>query len=193
MQLRQRPWPDAPPAGSPMTRRDAAQFPAADRGVSCRPSRPQERTIAWVRRHLTSSHQHPSSYPPSASPSLVVVARQVTGLRYLLWPRRENLMSGETNDETKASSASPFRVLRGSPAGSPSAWTRQTSPLPRSARRALGKPRQPAVCVADSEPRRLISLGLRGLADDVLPGSHVCMSRLKLLRNNTIGPRHRPT
>lgn len=32
------------------------------------------------------------------------------------------------------------------------------------------------------------SLGPRGLQDDVVPGLHVCMSRLKLLRNNTIGP-----
>jgi molybdopterin-dependent oxidoreductase alpha subunit len=31
------------------------------------------------------------------------------------------------------------------------------------------------------------SLGPRGLRDDVTPGLHVCMSRLKLLRNNTIG------
>ena len=31
------------------------------------------------------------------------------------------------------------------------------------------------------------SLGPRGLQDDVLPGLHVCMSRLKLLRNNTVG------
>lgn len=31
------------------------------------------------------------------------------------------------------------------------------------------------------------SLGPRGLRDDVLPGLHVCMSRLKLLRNNTVG------
>lgn len=31
------------------------------------------------------------------------------------------------------------------------------------------------------------SLGPRGLADDVIPGVHVCMSRLKLLRQNTIG------
>src|SRR5687768_16259218 len=30
------------------------------------------------------------------------------------------------------------------------------------------------------------SLGPRGLRDDVVPGLHVCMSRLKLLRNNTI-------
>ncbi|MEY3210749.1 MAG: hypothetical protein RIT28_1230 [Pseudomonadota bacterium] len=32
------------------------------------------------------------------------------------------------------------------------------------------------------------SLGPRGLRDDVLPGTHLCMSRLKLLRNNTMGP-----
>ncbi|MEE2751743.1 MAG: FdhF/YdeP family oxidoreductase [Myxococcota bacterium] len=31
------------------------------------------------------------------------------------------------------------------------------------------------------------SLGPRGLKDDVIPGTHLCMSRLKLLRNNTIG------
>jgi molybdopterin-dependent oxidoreductase alpha subunit len=31
------------------------------------------------------------------------------------------------------------------------------------------------------------SLGPRGLQDDVIPGTHLCMSRLKLLRNNTIG------
>lgn len=31
------------------------------------------------------------------------------------------------------------------------------------------------------------SLGPRGLEDDVIPGVHLCMSRLKLLRNNTIG------
>ncbi len=31
------------------------------------------------------------------------------------------------------------------------------------------------------------SLGPRGLADDVVPGLHVCMSRLKLLRQNTVG------
>lgn len=31
------------------------------------------------------------------------------------------------------------------------------------------------------------SLGPRGLRDDVLPGVHVCMSRLKLLRQNTVG------
>lgn len=31
------------------------------------------------------------------------------------------------------------------------------------------------------------SLGPRGLKDDVLPGLHVCMSRLKLLRQNTVG------
>jgi molybdopterin-dependent oxidoreductase alpha subunit len=31
------------------------------------------------------------------------------------------------------------------------------------------------------------SLGPRGLQDDVLPGLHVCMSRLKLLRQNTVG------
>ena len=32
------------------------------------------------------------------------------------------------------------------------------------------------------------SLGPRGLQDDVIEGTHLCMSRLKLLRNNTIGP-----
>lgn len=32
------------------------------------------------------------------------------------------------------------------------------------------------------------SLGPRGLEDDVIEGVHLCMSRLKLLRNNTIGP-----
>ncbi len=32
------------------------------------------------------------------------------------------------------------------------------------------------------------SLGPRGMQDDVLPGMHVCMSRMKLLRNNTVGP-----
>jgi len=31
------------------------------------------------------------------------------------------------------------------------------------------------------------SLGPRGLSDDVIDGVHLCMSRLKLLRNNTIG------
>jgi molybdopterin-dependent oxidoreductase alpha subunit len=31
------------------------------------------------------------------------------------------------------------------------------------------------------------SLGPRGLEDDVIPGLHVCMSRLKLLRQNTVG------
>lgn len=31
------------------------------------------------------------------------------------------------------------------------------------------------------------SLGPRGLRDDVVPGLHVCMSRLKLLRQNTVG------
>lgn len=32
------------------------------------------------------------------------------------------------------------------------------------------------------------SLGPRGLRDDVLPGVHLCLSRLKLLRLNTMGP-----
>ncbi|MFI5371364.1 MAG: FdhF/YdeP family oxidoreductase [Candidatus Eisenbacteria bacterium] len=32
------------------------------------------------------------------------------------------------------------------------------------------------------------SLGPRGLRDDVIPGIHLCMSRLKLLRLNTMGP-----
>ena len=32
------------------------------------------------------------------------------------------------------------------------------------------------------------SLGPRGLEDDVIEGTHLCMSRLKLLRNNTVGP-----
>src|SRR6187549_6514 len=32
------------------------------------------------------------------------------------------------------------------------------------------------------------SLGPRGLADDVLPGVHLCLTRLKLLRLNTMGP-----
>ncbi|RYZ04440.1 MAG: FdhF/YdeP family oxidoreductase [Myxococcales bacterium] len=32
------------------------------------------------------------------------------------------------------------------------------------------------------------SLGPRGLKDDVLPGTHLCLSRLKLLRLNTMGP-----
>ena len=32
------------------------------------------------------------------------------------------------------------------------------------------------------------SLGPRGLRDDVIEGTHLCMSRLKLLRNNTVGP-----
>jgi molybdopterin-dependent oxidoreductase alpha subunit len=32
------------------------------------------------------------------------------------------------------------------------------------------------------------SLGPRGLKDDVLPGPHLCLSRLKLLRLNTMGP-----
>ena len=32
------------------------------------------------------------------------------------------------------------------------------------------------------------SLGPRGLADDVVPGVHLCLSRLKLLRLNTMGP-----
>ncbi len=32
------------------------------------------------------------------------------------------------------------------------------------------------------------SLGPRGLRDDVVPGVHVCLSRLKLLRLNTMGP-----
>ena len=31
------------------------------------------------------------------------------------------------------------------------------------------------------------SLGPRGLEDDVIEGTHLCMSRLKLLRNNTVG------
>ena len=31
------------------------------------------------------------------------------------------------------------------------------------------------------------SLGPRGLEDDVISGTHLCMSRLKLLRNNTVG------
>ena len=31
------------------------------------------------------------------------------------------------------------------------------------------------------------SLGPRGLQDDVIEGTHLCMSRLKLLRNNTVG------
>src|SRR5258706_12149513 len=32
------------------------------------------------------------------------------------------------------------------------------------------------------------SLGPRGLSDDVLPGVHLCLTRLKLLRLNTMGP-----
>lgn len=32
------------------------------------------------------------------------------------------------------------------------------------------------------------SLGPRGLADDVIPGVHLCLTRLKLLRLNTMGP-----
>src|SRR6188768_2995558 len=32
------------------------------------------------------------------------------------------------------------------------------------------------------------SLGPRGLKDDVVPGVHLCLSRLKLLRLNTMGP-----
>src|SRR5437868_15278932 len=32
------------------------------------------------------------------------------------------------------------------------------------------------------------SLGPRGLRDDVLPGVHVCLTRLRLLRLNTMGP-----
>src|ERR1041384_5158859 len=32
------------------------------------------------------------------------------------------------------------------------------------------------------------SLGPRGLKDDVLPGVHLCLSRLKLLKLNTMGP-----
>src|SRR5258706_11297115 len=32
------------------------------------------------------------------------------------------------------------------------------------------------------------SLGPRGLKDDVLPGTHLCLTRLKLLRLNTMGP-----
>src|SRR2546427_6637533 len=32
------------------------------------------------------------------------------------------------------------------------------------------------------------SLGPRGLRDDVIPGIHLCMTRLKLLRLNTMGP-----
>lgn len=32
------------------------------------------------------------------------------------------------------------------------------------------------------------SLGPRGLADDVIPGIHLCLSRLRLLRLNTMGP-----
>src|SRR3954469_9764445 len=32
------------------------------------------------------------------------------------------------------------------------------------------------------------SLGPRGLRDDVIPGVHLCLSRLKLLRLNTMGP-----
>src|SRR5882724_5047788 len=32
------------------------------------------------------------------------------------------------------------------------------------------------------------SLGPRGLRDDVLPGVHLCLTRLKLLRLNTMGP-----
>lgn len=32
------------------------------------------------------------------------------------------------------------------------------------------------------------SLGPRGMADDVIPGTHLCLSRLKLLRLNTMGP-----
>src|SRR5438552_5777784 len=32
------------------------------------------------------------------------------------------------------------------------------------------------------------SLGPRGLRDDVIPGIHLCMTRLKLLRLNTAGP-----
>src|SRR3954451_7376118 len=32
------------------------------------------------------------------------------------------------------------------------------------------------------------SLGPRGLRDDVIPGVHLCLTRLKLLRLNTMGP-----
>src|SRR5882762_7057044 len=32
------------------------------------------------------------------------------------------------------------------------------------------------------------SLGPRGLRDDVIPGIHLCLTRLKLLRLNTMGP-----
>ena len=34
------------------------------------------------------------------------------------------------------------------------------------------------------------SLGPRGLRDDVISGVHLCMTRLKLLRLNTMGPIH---
>src|SRR5688572_16192483 len=36
------------------------------------------------------------------------------------------------------------------------------------------------------------SLGPRGLRDDVIPGVHLCLTRLKLLRLNTMGPIHEP-
>src|SRR3954471_20409518 len=32
------------------------------------------------------------------------------------------------------------------------------------------------------------SLGPRGLRDDVIPGVHLCLTRLKLLKLNTMGP-----
>jgi len=99
-------------------------------------------------------------------------------------------MSGETNEESKAPTGLPIQGVEGIAGWVPFGLDKTK---PRHFREALGvlwenKDNLPYAWrvlrhgVCDG-----CSLGPRGLADDVLPGPHVCMSRLKLLRNNTVG------
>ena len=99
-------------------------------------------------------------------------------------------MSGETNEESKAPTGLPIQGVEVIAGWVPFGLDKTK---PRHFREALGvlwenKDNLPYAWrvlrhgVCDG-----CSLGPRGLADDVLPGPHVCMSRLKLLRNNTVG------
>ena len=68
--------------------------------------------------------------------------------------------------------------------------TRVPRPFLEMLEHRLGEPRQPALRVADPEPRRLRRLLARAAraARRRDRGVHLCMTRLKLLRLNTMGP-----
>ncbi len=94
---------------------------------------------------------------------------------------------------SRASAASALRIMCGWPYDTASAWPcfGLGAQKPRHYREMvegrLGEPRPAAVCLA--HPERGVcdgcALGTSGLSDWTLPGTHLCMVRLELMRLNT--------